>query len=317
MNDMSFQYGSLRARSEEGRRHAIMRRGLTFDPAFPDGITIERAHTRDDIARACQILYEGYTEAGFMVDDGSGHRFTVYHALPTAYTLVVREGDDIIATVTLIVKSVDPLPVEHILDLSKYLTPGSRIVELSALTIARNYRGNSGRVMFPLFKYIYEYSLKALGATDLIVTCNPKHQAFYKAIYQFESISDETVQSYDFVDGAPAVGCRLCLRTFPEVYFAAYGTAPARKNLYQYMVQTRFDEFDIARHPLPEASGNRWSETDLAWMLKRLATGRSSLSDNDMEMLRLAYSGAQYDHLFATRDAACDGGQLPFAVAAE
>ena len=293
--------GSLQRRTfealPEALQHKMMRRGLNIDPAYPEDIEFAVARDPQEIKAACEILYAAYTDAGFMVRDGSGYRFTVYHALPYCYTLIARQRGEIIATVTLIVRSGDPLPIENIFPLDGYLGFGRRIVEVSALTIHPKARGNRGRILFPLFKYLYQVAYHQLGGTDLVLTCNPKHLAFYKAIILFESISDEVRDSYDFVDGAPAVAARLDLTTVPEVYGRTYGGKPANKNLDAYMLETEFPQFGIPDRAETVYEGNRWSPEQLEWMLGTMAKGRSALSEGEMAMLRRAY-GADYDALF-------------------
>lgn len=277
-----------------------MRRGINIDPNFPEGIEFSIARSPEEIKAACAMLYDAYTDAGFMIADGSGYRFTVYHALPYCYTLIVKQNQEIIATVTLIIRSVEDLPIEKVFSLNPYLGFGRRVVEVSALTVhprARDNRGR-GRILFPLFKYLYKFAAQQLGATDLVITCNPKHLAFYKSIMLFETISDKTEDSYDFVDGAPAVAARLDLTTTAQRYDEIYGGKPLNKNLSEYIFFSEFPQFSLPDEADTVYIGNCWTPEQLTWMLETMSLGRSKLSQHDMSMLCRAY-GSSYEDVFA------------------
>jgi hypothetical protein len=280
----------------ETRRNAAMRRRLNIDPAFPEGIEFSVASTPMDIEAACALLYEAYTDSGFMVADGSGYRFTVHHALPYCYTLIAKEAGKVIATATLIVKSVDKLPIEKIFPITPYLRFGRRVVEISGLTVHSEARSSRGPLLFPLFKYAYKLATRQLGATDLVVTTNPNHLSFYRAIILFEKMSDKVC--YDYIDGIPTLGARLDLATLPERYEDVYGRQPLNKNIYEYCIKSEFPQFGIPDQVDKVYSGNKWTPDQLAWMLENLAIGLSELSGDDMARLRTAY-GPEYDSVFA------------------
>ena len=185
----------------ESFQHRLMRSHLNLDHSYPEDITFKIVESMEEIERACSLLHEAYAEVGFTNINGSGSRFTVYHAMPTSYTLIAKQGDDILATGTLIVRTTDPLPAEDMLALEKYLKEGRRLVEVSALAIHRRARGNEGRILFSFFKYGYTFALRHLGATDLIFTCVPAQFAFYTGILLFEPIDGKVVHTNDRVNG--------------------------------------------------------------------------------------------------------------------
>jgi len=273
-----------------------MRRCLNIDPAYPEDIEFSVANTPKEIEAACKILYEAYTDSGFMVADGSGYRFTVYHALPYCYTLIAKQAGEVIATATMIVRSVDKLPIEKVFPITPYLGFGRRIVEVSGLTVHPTARSNRGPLLFPLFKYAYKLATRQLGATDFVVTTNPNHLNFYRAIILYEKISDKVC--YDYIDGVPTLGARLNLTTLPQRYEDVYGNLPPNKNISQYFVKSEFPQFGLPDQPDKVYLGNRWAPDQLAWMLEDLAIGLSKLSDDEMAMLRAAY-GPEYNSVFA------------------
>ena len=103
----------------ESFQHRLMRSHLNLDHSYPEDITFKIVESMEEIERACSLLHEAYAEVGFTNINGSGSRFTVYHAMPTSYTLIAKQGDDILATGTLIVRTTDPLPAEDMLALEE------------------------------------------------------------------------------------------------------------------------------------------------------------------------------------------------------
>ena len=81
-----------------------------------------------------------------------------------------------------------------------------------------------------LFRYIYLTAAHLDRRTDLVITVNPRHVAFYRAKMLFEVIGSE--RAYGKVGGAPAVLLRLDLVTAPARYQERFGTA--RSSLWHY-----------------------------------------------------------------------------------
>lgn len=244
-----------------------------------------------DLIKACKILYGAYTNAGFMRPDRSGYRFTAYHALPYCYTAVAKVAGEIVATATIVVRSADPLPIESLFEIDAYCGPGRRPAEVSGLAVSPEYR-NRGRVLFPLLKYIYHYAERRLGVTDFVVTVNPRHVPFWRGVLLFDVLPGDSAPSYDFVDGAPAVGVALRLETVPAKYARAYRGRPAGASMYEYMVERQFPQYEIPRGSVSVYDGNRWTPTELSYLLTHLATGASSLNAREVGYLESAYGPA-------------------------
>ncbi len=312
MNDMTAPVLPATLNKSE-MRHQKMRRMLRLRPTPPEGVTFKVADSTEEIEQACQILYDAYTEAGFMIKDGSGSRFTVYHVLPSAYTLVAKKGDDVIATVTLILRSADPLPIEHLFSIDHYLGHDRRVAEVSALTVHADYRRAEGDLVLWLMKYLKDFSRKVLGLTDLVLTCNPKHIAFYNAILLFENISEEVAESYDFVDGAPACGARLNLSTRRENYRVTYDGQPVEKNLHRLMETHNCPSLELPAGKDEVYRGNWFSRDSLDFLLTHYAKGRSRLTASDLSRLYAAY-GPDYLSVLAAYDPDFQPGEAVYRI---
>ncbi|MES0884970.1 N-acyl amino acid synthase FeeM domain-containing protein [Roseibium sp. SCP14] len=285
-------------RRKENRRHAIHRRRLKLRLAPPDGVIFKLAETTGELIQACKILYEAYTAAGYMRSDGSGIRLTPYHTLPSCYTLIAKEGKNVVATTTIVVKSLEALPIEKIFSLDDYLAWDRRVCEISSLTVHPKYRSRHGELIFSLIKYLFKFVRETLRIHDCVITCNPKHIEFYEAVLLFNRISDEVINSYDFVDGAPAIGAHLDLITVTDRYALVYDGAPREKDLYKYLFELEFDNFQMPTQVPATYQGNRWSPRQLTSLLGRHANGASSFSPAERAFLRRHYATPEYDVAF-------------------
>jgi hypothetical protein len=163
-------------------------------------------------------------------------RITKYHALPSTSTLIVKEGNTVIGTVSLVRQSAFGMPLESIFNLSQF-PPGSRPAEVSSLAIKDGLRQQRGRILFPLVKFAYHYATEYFGVTHFVIAVNPKWYDFYESVLLFSRLSRKMVESYDFVNGAPAVGGYLDVRNAHRRYIQMYGTRPSHRNLAHFFLE--------------------------------------------------------------------------------
>ena len=273
----------------ENLRFRIMRRGLRINGDYPEGVVFRPVETVDEVKQSCALLYDAYTAAGFMTPDGTGHRFVVQNVLPNSYTLVGMRDGEVVTTVTLAVRSTDPLPAEDIFAVNKLASHGARIVEIAALAVRKDCRGEGGRILFPMFRHLYHFGMIALGATHFVMTCNPRHVGFYKAIMLFGDLSPEVVASYSLVDGAPACGVTIDLWQAPHRYRSAFGGRPKVRDMHEYLMVRDIPKLQMPTLPLGRYRGNMWSESDLRHLLDTLAIKGSALSEIDRIKLAESY----------------------------
>ncbi|QID17679.1 hypothetical protein G3580_08505 [Nitrogeniibacter mangrovi] len=209
-------------------------RALRCDTRLPDSIVFKLAETRDELEACFRLLHDAYVDAGFMEPDPSGLRATVYHALPTTSTLLCRQGERVVGTVSLIRESAMGFPMQRIFDLADIRKTGGNVAEVSALAIDRRFRSASGRILLPLLKFMYEYATRQFDTRHLVIAVNPRHIGFYEAIMCFRRLRQHTVAHYDFVNGAPAVGAHIDLHTALSAFRRRYNDMPPEKNLYRY-----------------------------------------------------------------------------------
>jgi len=218
-------------------RGAVYRSMVKCDAAPPDKLVLKLAETREELEACFRLLHDAYVQAGFMKPDPSGMRVTVYHALPTTSTLLAKFGDRIVGTISLVRESTLGFPLQKIFDISAIRRVGGNIAEVSALAVDRRFQATGGMILFPLMKFMYEYAKRYFDTRHLVIAVNPRHIGMYEGLLFFRRLKQNTVEHYDFVNGAPAVGAHLDLGNAPELYRKVYNKRPPDKNLYHYFTQ--------------------------------------------------------------------------------
>ncbi len=222
------------ARLPKPVRRSFYRKAVRLDPRLPDEYVFKLAETREELEACFRLLHDAYVDAGFMVPDPSGLRVTLYHALPTTSTLLAAYRGEVIGTLSLIRESVLGFPMQKVFTIDEIRQTGGRVAEVSALAVDRRFRSASGRIVFPLMKFMYEYAIKHFDTRHLVIAVNPGHIEFYENILCFKRIGQLPVAHYDFVNGAPAVGAHLDLVRAEIMFRKIYGNYPSDRNLHGY-----------------------------------------------------------------------------------
>ncbi|GHB41969.1 hypothetical protein GCM10007094_33970 [Pseudovibrio japonicus] len=244
------------------------------------------------------MLYDSYTSAGLMTENGTGYRFIPYYVLPSCYTFIAKTGDTVIATTTLIVKSREDLPLEKIFSLSPIQQWNRRIAEGGTLAIHPDHRSRNGELVHALLKYTFQLAREDLGLHDIVMASNPTHRAFYEGLLLFRRLSEEVIDTFDYVNGAPAVGGHLNLTEMRKDYAATYQGVPEQRNLFKYYMEYEFDSFQRPDKVVSTYNGNRWSPTNLDLFLHGPMQGASALTRSELELLRRRYPSRDYDWIF-------------------
>lgn len=220
-------------------RFAIYRRLIDCDPAPDARLQLGIARTKADFEACFALLHDAYVDSGFMAPDPSGLRVTPYHALPTTTTLYARWDGEIVGTLSLIREGVFGFPLQTVFDLTRLRAQPGQIAEVSALAIAPRFRNRGGVVLFPLMKFMYEYCTNFFDTRHLVIAVNPNRIELYESLLFFQRLQAHVVDSYDFANGAPAVGATLDLTMAPEIFRAFYGGRSPHKDLHRYFTGTQ------------------------------------------------------------------------------
>lgn len=221
------------------QRFKVFRSFADCDPAPTSRLVLKIAETREELEACFSVLHDAYVDSGFMKPDPSGMRVTIYHALPTTTTLCAKYDGVVVGTISLVRESELGVPLQQIFDLTTVREKEGNIAEVSALAIHRKFRRTGGSILFPLMKFMYEYCTTFFDTRHLVIAVNPSHIEMYESLLFFRRLSANMVDSYDFVNGAPAIGATLDLKEALEIFRKHYASKPARRNLHAYFIQMK------------------------------------------------------------------------------
>lgn len=276
----------------------ILRRIVSFPGEIPTTLRFKVAETEDELTQAFSLLHDAYVKEQLMDPHPSGMRVTKYHILPSTTTLIAIENGVVVGTVSLIRQSSFGLPLKAIFDLD-FIPPQSRPAEVSALAIKKEYLHQRGRILFPLLKFLYHYSRDYFGVSHFVIAVNPKWIDFYKSMLCFKPLAKKMVESYDFVNGAPAVGGILNLETAPELFFSVFGKRKTG-NIYKFfcdLPQINM-EFPLRKRSIISDPMLTPSMIDHFFIKKTNCLQR--MNENELSILHEMYEHPQYSHLFPT-----------------
>ncbi|VAX36740.1 hypothetical protein MNBD_UNCLBAC01-1254 [hydrothermal vent metagenome] len=173
------------------------------------------ANDRQSREQAYRLLYRSYLDKGFADEYGSKMWCSPYDAHPDTVTLVVKLDGLVVGAMTIVYNSLLGFPCEDLYrnEIETLQANNRYPAEIISLGIEKNIRGTS-EILLKLFNISYIFSKKIRGATDFVITVNPKHTLFYKRKLLFEEIGEEKV--YSKVKNAPAVLLKLDLN-IPEI----------------------------------------------------------------------------------------------------
>jgi GNAT superfamily N-acetyltransferase len=235
------------ARLPRETRFALYRRMIDCDPAPDPRLELKVANSQEELEACFRILHDAYVSSGFMKPAASGMRVTPYHALPTTTTLCAKYDGRVVGTISMIREGVFGFPMQAAFDLSPIRAEEGQIAEISALAVHPDFRKTGGAILFPLMKFMYEYCTQYFDTRHLVIAVNPDRIEMYESLLFFERLQENTVDHYDFANGAPAVGATLDLARAREVFRKAYSNKAPRKNLYRYFVELRLPHIKLPR----------------------------------------------------------------------
>ncbi|WP_313951925.1 N-acyl amino acid synthase FeeM domain-containing protein [Accumulibacter sp.] len=228
------------------KKHAAVYRNLVdCDPDLSDRLVLKIADTKEELEACFALLHDAYVSSGFMKPDPSGMRVTIYHALPTTTTLCAKYDGEVVGTLSLIRESVLGFPLQRIFDLTAVREKRGNIVEASALAVHRKFRRIGGSVLFPLLKFMHNYCTTFFDTRHVLIAVNPRHSEMYESLLFFKRLTQNVVENYDFVNGAPAVGAALDLRAFEQLSKKKYGAEPPKRNLHAFFFELKLPNIQL------------------------------------------------------------------------
>lgn len=278
---------------KEGR-FALYRSFFKCDQTLPENLTFKIAETQEELEACLSLLHDAYVGSGFMKRDPSGMRVTVFHALPTTTTLCAKVGDRVVGTLSLIREGPFGFPLQKIFDLHAVREKTGAIAEVSALAVHRSYRRQGGYILFPLMKFMYEYCVTFFDVRHLVIAVNPRHIEMYESLLFFTRLQANPVESYDFVNGAAAVGATLDLSKAAKVYKRVYGSRPPEKNLHHYFTKLKLPNIQLPARRFFTTNDPVMTPALLDHFFNVRTACFKSLGDRDRARLHMIYDLPEY-----------------------
>ncbi len=278
------------------KRYRVLRFFAEYDPAPSPRLVLKIAETREELEACFRLLHEVYVRRGYMERDPSGMRVTIYHALPTTTMLCAKFDGKVVGTLTLIRDSAIGFPLQRIVDLSSVRARRGNIAEASALAIDPDYQ-HGGTILFPLMKFLYEYSTTLFDTRHLIIAANPRNIETYEALLFFRRLSGTVVDSYDFVNGAPAVGATLDLKHAPEILRKHYDNRPLRRNLYHYFVAMHLPNIEMPARRFYTTNDPVMTPELIDYFFNQKTNVFASLSERKKTLLHLIYDLPEFQKI--------------------
>ncbi|MFH1024403.1 MAG: hypothetical protein V1809_13570, partial [Planctomycetota bacterium] len=191
----------LKAVAESSRANSVPSGRFVFE----DGrFAIRVAGDLESRKKAYRLVYQLYREKSYARHDPSGMWLSIFDAVPETTTLLVERISDgaAVGALTVVFDSPLGLPADNLYsgELNSFRDAGRRLAEIVSLGVAEGVE--AGReILVKLFNHAYLLSRKIRGATDFVITVNPRHVRFYERSMLFEKAGPERV--YGKVGGAP------------------------------------------------------------------------------------------------------------------
>ncbi len=289
-------------------RFSVYRSFVDCDPNPDARLVLKIAETRDELEACFKLLHDAYVGSGFMQPDPSGLRATVYHALPTTTTLCAKFDGEVVGTISLIRQSSFGFPMQTVFDLSEIHAEKGKIAEISALAVHPKFRKSGGSILFPLMKFMYQYSTTFFDTCHLVIAVNPDRIEMYESLLFFKRLQKHAVQNYDFANGAPAVGATLNLLQAPKLFKKIYGGKEKRKNLYFYFVKTKLKNIILPTRRYFTTNDPVMTPEMLDYFFNQRTQVFAHLSEREKMLLASIYNMPHYQAVLP-RVAAADAAQ--------
>lgn len=288
------------------KRYRVLRFFAHYDPAPSPRLVFKIAETREELEACFRLLHDAYVRHGYMEPHPSGMRVTIYNALPTTTTLCALFDNKVVGTLSLIRESAIGLPLQRIFDLTSVRAKRGNIAEVSGLAIHPAFQQQGGLILMPLMKCLYEYCTSFFDTRHLVIAVNPRHIETYESLFFFRRLSANVVPSYDFVNGAPAVGATLDLKHAPEILRKCYGARPVRRDLHHYFVAMRLPNIEMPHRRFFTTNDPVMTPDLIDHFFNRKTAVFATLSDRKKALLHTIYDLPDYRQVLPPLPPAAD-----------
>ncbi len=250
------------------------------DP-LTNGVKVRSAHSRDELEEAYRLVYASYVQRGYVREEPSGLRLSVFNAFPDTRTFVALVHDTVVATVSIVPDTPVGLPMDSIYheEVQQFRDQGRKLAEVIMLADRRRELRRTLPMVKVLMKRVFDYATLVLDVNDLCITVNPRHEHYYERYLLFKPLGG--LKEYPSVEGNPALAKRLDLDTVRQ-------ECQGNDELIRLFFTNR-----TPRHLLENAY--RLSTEDLRYFFVELTPVLSEAPREAVEYLREQYPDAPWD----------------------
>ncbi len=233
-------------------------------------IRVKIASERDEFEQAFRLVADRYKSKGYDTPDAGAYRYTPHHALPGTATFVAKDGERVVATLSLVSDNDTlGLPMEAIYggEVAALRRDGRVMGEVTCLAEEGLNPREFLKVFSALIRVMFQYHVRRGGDT-WVITVNPRHRSYYTKVLGFAPLGP--CRSYSSVADHPAeafyLDADLMRESVPEKHHEVFG------EVLPWPVML------ASQRPSDHALyfGPRSSRTDFRTILKVLAAGKRS-----------------------------------------
>ena len=204
-----------------------------------DGLDFGLATDRDTVEQAFRLQHDQYVSQGYMDAHPSGWRLSLHNALPSTRVFVARDGRRVVATMTLIADSPLGLPMDEIYadELRSFRDQKRDLAEVSGLALRPEYQRSGVAILLRLIRMLALYAAEVANVSELCITINPRHAAFYRKAFYFRDIGG--LKQYGKVNGAPALALGLDLDIVRICMSELCAGHPVTSEVYTFLFNPR------------------------------------------------------------------------------
>jgi hypothetical protein len=283
-------------------RYPLVRKLFQLDYNLSTDYVFKIAETAEEMEQAYSVLHDSYVEQGLMDSNESRLRITKYHSLPTTTLLIAKFQDEVIATITVIVDGPMGLPVDKCWDISSLRKKNLSLLEVGALAIKRTHQSKQGKILFPLCKFMLDYSVKYAKIDGLVISVNAAVRDFYKAILMFENFEGSGKRQYGFVKNDVADSVWLDIKNCQERFKHYYFGKPKEKNMYHYFWEHSFPNFIFPERKYYKTSDPVLSPKLMEHFFKNKLDVLSSMTDEEKIALKRLYFFDDFSSIIEGQD---------------
>lgn len=199
------------ANTQRCQRQAKLFVRSQFGARGSKGITVSRASTVEDLRGAYGLVHDAYVEKGYCGHQPGGMRLRVFEALLETATFVAKDGERVVAVMSLVPDSSDlGLPSESVYtkEIEALRRAGRWVGEVTNLAVDPSYRQTD--LFFQLAQIMQAHAMR-IGIDDLFASISPGHANFFELFLCFEPWGER--RDYGAIQSDWVEGKRLNLHT--------------------------------------------------------------------------------------------------------